>query len=422
MPNVGENETLFEDAQKSLAQIGTADIVLGVPTYNHRETIACPVNAGIAAFQGGGSRAVIIQADGGSTDGTAEHFREIVGERMPLVQVRYPVYPVDRISAPLAGVPGRTAAAIAIFQLARQLQARACVLLDAAVQSVATDWVERLLQPVLEGGADLIVPLYQRHAFDGLINSGIASPFARALFGRRLRQPSGADLAFSARLMDFYAEPPAQARAIPDPWSTIPAIANGFQVGHSFLGPRSTLPSEVPPDLSTTLQIVLGSIFEQTEQTAPFWQKVRGSEPAPWFGPRLDVEAEPGEINRKPMVDSFRQGCHDLLDIWKLIIPPASLLALRRMERQEELRFADDLWARVVYDFALGYHGRVMGREHLLKAITPLYLGWAASFTSEMENAGGADVEQRLERLSLEFEAQKRYLISRWRWPDRFNA
>jgi hypothetical protein len=58
----------------------------------------------------------------------------------------------------------------------------------------------------------------------------------------------------------------------------------------------------------------------------------------------------------------------------------------------------------------------------LLKAITPLYLGWAASFTREMENAGGAEVERRLERLSLEFEAQKRYLISRWRWPDRFNA
>jgi hypothetical protein len=296
--------------------------------------------------------------------------------------------------------------------------------LDAAVESVTPEWIGRLVEPVLEGGVDLIVPLYQRHTFDGLINSGIASPFGRALFGKRVRQPSGADLAFSAPLMDFYAEPPAQAAGVRDPWSTIPAITSGFRVGHSFLGPRLTRASDAPLDLSSTLQRVLGGIFEQMEHTAPFWQKVRGSEAAPWFGPPLEIEAEPADINRKPMIDSFRQGCHDLLEIWRLILPPATLLALRRMERQPEteFRFADDLWARVVYDFALGYHSRVMGRDRLLKAITPLYLGWAAGFTREMESAGAAEVEQRLERLSLEFEAQKRYLISGWRWPDRFNA
>ena len=123
------------------------------------------------------------------------------------------------------------------------------------------------------------------------------------------------------------------------------------------------------------------------------------------------------------MLDSYRQGCHDLLEIWKLVLPPATLLELRRMERHTEadFRFPDELWARVVYDFALGYHLRVMGRDHLLQAITPLYLGWAASFAGEMQEAAGAEVEERLERLSMQFEAQKRYLISRWRWPDRFN-
>jgi hypothetical protein len=159
------------------------------------------------------------------------------------------------------------------------------------------------------------------------------------------------------------------------------------------------------------------------EHTAAFWQKVRGSQAVPWFGPPAAIEPEHSEINRKPMIDSFRQGCVDLLEIWRLVLPPASLLEVRRMERQaeEELRFGDELWARVVYDFALGYHLRVMGRDHLLKAITPLYLGWAASFTKEMEHAGGTEVEERLERLCLEFEKQKRYLIARWRWPDRFN-
>jgi glucosylglycerate synthase len=30
-------------------------------------------------------------------------------------------------------------------------------------------------------------------------------------------------------------------------------------------------------------------------------------------------------------------------------------------------------------------------------------------------------LEQRLERLSAAYESEKAYLVSRWRWPDRFN-
>jgi hypothetical protein len=74
-----------------------------------------------------------------------------------------------------------------------------------------------------------------------------------------------------------------------------------------------------------------------------------------------------------------------------------------------------------VYDFALGYRLHVMNRSHLLRALTPLYLGWLASFVREMGAASSQDVERRVQQLSLVYEAQKPYLISRWRWPDRFN-
>jgi hypothetical protein len=226
--------------------------------------------------------------------------------------------------------------------------------------------------------------------------------------------------------MDSYVERAAvgaQAPLLVDPWSTIPAIIHGFRVGQSFLGPRLVRQSEAPPGLSSTLQQVLTDIFEQMEQTAAYWQKVRGSEPVPWFGPPLEIDTEHSEVNRRPMIESFRKGCHDLTEIWRIVLPPATLLELRRMERQPEteFRFPDETWARVVYDFALGYHFRVMARDHLLQAITPLYLGWAASFAREAEDAGAPEVEERLEKLAMHFEAQKKYFISRWRWPDNFN-
>jgi hypothetical protein len=79
------------------------------------------------------------------------------------------------------------------------------------------------------------------------------------------------------------------------------------------------------------------------------------------------------------------------------------------------------MWAKIVYDFALGHRLRTISRDHLLKSITPLYLGWIASYALEVQTAGPAEVESRIERLCQAYEDNKPYLVSRWRWPDRFN-
>ena len=53
------------------------------------------------------------------------------------------------------------------------------------------------------------------------------------------------------------------------------------------------------------------------------------------------------------------------------------------------------------------------------KALVPLYLGWLASFVQQTRDQTADAAEQRVERLCLAFEAQKPYLIARWRWPER---
>jgi hypothetical protein len=428
MSNVSERDSQSGTAQQDvdLDRIGAADVVLGLPTYNNRETVSAAVEAAVRALADGlpGRRVVMVNPDGGSRDDTADYLRQIVGDRIPLLQVQYPVHPVDLLSDTLAGVPGRGNAALEIFRAARKLRAGACALLDADVKSVTPEWIELLTRPLLDGAVDLVVPSYSRLKFDGLVNSGILSPFTRALYGKRLRQRSGADLGFSAPLMDFFLEHQASgARPDPDPWSIEPVLTHGFRIGQCFLGSRVAPPREVPLDLSDTLRRVLSRVFDEMERAVAHWQKVRGSEAIPLFGPGPEIETGPTDLNRKPMIDSFRQGCHNLMEIWGPVLPPATLLELRRVERRSdgEVRFSDELWARIVYDFALAYHLRIMARDHLLQALTPLYLGWAASFTGEMYDASAMEVEDRLERLGLQFEAQKRYLISRWRWPDRFN-
>jgi hypothetical protein len=55
-----------------------------------------------------------------------------------------------------------------------------------------------------------------------------------------------------------------------------------------------------------------------------------------------------------------------------------------------------------------------MDRDHLIKSMTPLYLGRTASFVLETQNSTAADVENKIELLCLEYENQKPYLMERW--------
>jgi hypothetical protein len=123
------------------------------------------------------------------------------------------------------------------------------------------------------------------------------------------------------------------------------------------------------------------------------------------------------------MIESFQLGVQDLRDVWSVVLPPRTMLETVRLARlpADRFRIPDELWVSIVYDFALGYHSRSISRDHLLRSLTPLYLGWVASYALEMEAAGPDAIESRLERLSRAYEAGKTYLISRWRWPDRFN-
>jgi hypothetical protein len=79
----------------------------------------------------------------------------------------------------------------------------------------------------------------------------------------------------------------------------------------------------------------------------------------------------------------------------------------------------ESLWARIVYDFLLAYRLRTINRGHLLGALIPLYLAWVASHINI--TASGTDPERHIEAVAAAFEADKTYIVSRWRWPDRFN-
>ena len=54
-------------------------------------------------------------------------------------------------------------------------------------------------------------------------------------------------------------------------------------------------------------------------------------------------------------------------------------------------------------------------KEHLLKSLTPLYIGRTASFVIDTKESGAEEVEEKIERLCMLFEGKKYQLLADWR-------
>ncbi|MBK9168649.1 MAG: glycosyltransferase [Bryobacterales bacterium] len=422
-----EQAVLPAATQERIASLGAVDIVVGIPSYNNADTIAHVVRAAQSGLHVhfAGYRGLIVNSDGGSIDGTPEKVLDLPGEPEELLQLPYRVDPVERLSTPYHGVPGRASAIRTIFEIARATQAKACVLFDSDLQGVVPDWVKALVAPVIEDRADFVAAWHTRRKFDGTITSGILYPLTRALYGKRIRQPFGGELAVSPAYVERALTQSVWNSDLSrdgfDVWLTDFALVGGFRLAQARLGPREQQAREPGSDLAATLVQVLAPVFLEIERHVATWQKIRGSEAVPAFGSAPALSAETAEVDTAKMIEAFRFGQQNLQDVWGLVLTPATMVEMKKIARAAEMRMPDDVWARTVYDFALGYRLRVIARDHLLRAMTPLYLGWVASFVQETRQLGPEATEARIEKLCLAFEQLKPYLISRWRWPDRFN-
>lgn len=420
-----ESLTLPEDTAKQVEQLGSVDFIAGVASHNHAETIGGVVQAAWAGLERAfpGARAAIIHVDAGSRDGTAERALAMMPSAT-LVQVRVGGEQAPRLAAPSPAY--RAEALRVIFALAQRLEARGCAVVEPDVTSITPEWIGRLLAPVQAGRADFVAPYFARHRFAGTLTTGVVYPWLRALYGRRLRYPVSGEFGCSETLVRRYADAQGRhaetARLSVDVELTTQALAAGLPLAQAFLGVKTQSASEASSDLSGTLSRVLGALFLEAERTAPVWQRVRGSQAVPLEGAGDAPSPEAAAVDRERLLEAFRLGERNLQEVWAPVLPPLALLELRKLARlpDAEFRFPDALWARIVYDFALAYRMRVMNRDHLLSAFTPLYFGWLASFVSEAQAAPEPEVEARIEKLCLRYEAEKPYLISRWRWPDRF--
>ncbi|WP_455388669.1 glycosyltransferase [Petrachloros mirabilis] len=417
---------LTPETESRVQDIGDVEILVGIPSYNNADTIGHvvrAVSAGLAKYFPG-RRAVLVNSDGGSSDGTPDVVSQAIVDFGALLISDHQTL-LQKIITPYHGIPGKGSAFRTIFEIARRLNAKACAVVDSDLRSITPEWIELLLRPILEENYDYVAPYYLRHKYDGTITNSIVYPLTRTLYGQRIRQPIGGDFGFSGRLTDHYLDQHVWesdvARFGIDIWMTTEAVASGARVCQSFLGAKIHNPKDPASDLAAMLMQVLGAVFALMEEHHKVWAAVHETVPVKLFGFQYEVGVEPVNVNVERMIASFQQGLADLAPIWEQALGRETVAELKPLQvvSSAEFRIPDDLWVRVVYEAALAYRARLMPREHLLKALTPLYLGRTATFVLETQGLTTVEAEGRIEQLCLAYEARKSYLVDRWNRESR---
>jgi hypothetical protein len=402
------------DMLAALEAAGPVEVLIGIPALNHARSVVRvleQVGAGLVRHFSGEKSAILV-VDAGSQDGTLETvqaWRDAVPAIPAMQELRF------------HGPAQRGQTLLAILLAARRLQASACAFVDADLISVMPEWVEQLLRPILRGEADFVIPIYSRAVSEGTLTTNLLAPMMRSLYGRRIQQPMGGCAGLSRSLVErlLGADIWASDLAVHglDLWMTTEALVSGAQVVETHVGHRRVHPVPGQADLATTVVRVMGPLFDLMERYQSIWEESRGSVPLPLVGGPAALLPPAGDAPVDRMVRAFRMGLKDLLPIWEQIMEEETLGQLYPLgfSPVEEFLLPPPVWARVISDFAVAYHERRLPRDHLLRALTSLYLGRVAAFLVEARAAPPSRLPDILEAIGRAFEAEKDFLRARWR-------
>ena len=395
----------------------SADLAIGLLTIGAGSTVPAAakiVQEGVFAHLGG-LTAAIVHVDGTMPDELVGRV-EVMAEGIHLHHLR----PAGALSTG-DGLTGWSEAVRTFLGLSRRLQTRAVAVLNPALASMSPEWIRGLLQPVLKDGSAFVLPIYERARYEGTLTQLFVAPLVRALFGHQFWHPMADEFGCSGEAAEFLLAQDIWttdiARQGLEFWLPVAVSGGALSVSQSVLGPRVLDPAGLQPPLGSTVGRVAGTLFSIAERHEAGWLDVRGSEPVAVFGAPPAPAKQVAVVDTERMLEGFRQGVRDLLPVWERILSPESLgdVLVLSEHATSDFRFADRLWARIVYDFLLAYRARVMYRSHIARSLAPLYLGGAASLVLETRGRPDPAVAHATERLARVFEDEKPYLVDRWR-------
>jgi hypothetical protein len=414
-----EDESALSDALlRQLIAVGHVDILVGLPTLDNAATVVDVVRAIHTSFTRDFPRlrTVMINSDGGSTDGTPELVRAASFTEADVVQTSHSLRTLHRVVVPYHGLPGKHTALRTLFAAGELSQAKTLVVIDPGWPATTAERVTELIGPIACAEVEFLAPRYRRHPRDGVLITQLVRPLVRALYGVALDEPLGAEFACSRRFASHCLEQNIwshqAARFAIDLWLRTEAVAEGFAVGQIWrpattgAGPRATL-------RETVRQIEL-SVVESLRAHESFWLKAQGvTEPRTWGHEPLAV-LDAADWDYQALAEQAR---HDIVEIKPLLEKVLEAGLLQRVlddSATTEFELDDELWVRIVYAFAAAARLWRTGVDHLADMFTPLYMWRASAFMSRSAHESPAIVQARLVSLGETFERLKPVLVASW--------
>ncbi len=405
---------LSKSVLEQIRKIYRTDILIGIPSYGDSETIAQVIStAGLGIAKNyPGLKGVIVNSYSARPGDRTTH---VAAQTAPVP------FGIDKIITHYSGITGKGSAFRTIFEIADRLGARIVMTLDADLRSIKTSWIKLLADPVYKLNYGFVTPYYLRHKFDGTITNSIVYPLTRALYGRKVRQPIGGEFCFSGALAKIYAHQPVWntdiARFGIDVWMTTTAITEGFRLAQASIGVKLHDDKDPSGDLAPMFKQVTGTCFKLMGENEVRWKAITGTSSIFTYGPKRRWREPAGKAEKpRKLIEHFRAGFRTHEVFLNQYLHPANFKALSNIAAapDEVFHFPEELWARIVYDFAVAYNFSVENPQTVVGMLTPIYYGRTASFVMEVQGMTDVMVESLIEGQARLYEENKGYLIKRW--------
>ena len=414
-------------AQRQLKKLGQADLVIGLPSYKNATTAAHVARVALDGVHQyfPDLRVVLINADAGYGAAT---------RRAVAAQASLNGHNSNVITGRYSGVLGQGSATAALLDAALALDAKAIIVLDSNTHSITPNWIAGLAHLILEQKVDLVRPRYYWSMPGGQLSDLIVYPLFRALWGQSVRYPAAPDLALSPRLAaavldeDIW-ETEVATFGFPL-WLTTYAVLGEWRAAQSALGEKRPPadPARTPASrnddrqaeasFKSQFQNIVSVMLRLAYEYQTQWDNVDNFHSVPTLTRfALSTNPDPApEQDPTPFLDELALGWIEYRALWQRILTPENLTHVETLATlpPDRFYFPADLWARIIYDFAVVFNLGDCDPYQVAGSLYPLYLGRLAAFGQEIAGLAVVGREGTVAAQAVEFEEARPYLKIRW--------
>jgi hypothetical protein len=415
---VESTSVLPDTLLRQLMAVGQVDVLVGLPTLNNAGTVVDVVRAVNVCFTRDFPRlrTVLINSDGGSTDGTPDLIRDATVSEADMVLTSHSLRTLHRVMAPYHGLPGKHTALRTVLAAAALTQARALVVLDPAGPATEPERVTEMIAPITRSDVEFLTPRYRRHPRDGPLVTQLVRPLVRSVYGVALDEPLGVEFSCSGRFashcLDQEMWDREAARFAIDLWLRTEAIAAGFPLGQIWR--PITTSAGARASLREAVQQVILALMESLRAHESFWLGATGAAELRTWGDAPATRPDAPSWDVRALAEQARQDITQIRPLLDGVLDADLLAGLMSEVSAPGVRLDDERWGRIVYAIASATHRGPASVEHLAGMFVPLYLWRAAAFLGETSHEADAVVEARLESLCETFQRLKPVLVAHW--------